>query len=219
MRLMVPLALGCVLALLPASAFAASELGLSSDRVHWSSDLSTPLFDPDFRWVPGDSETSSFWVRNQSRDPARLDVSMLGSSVDSLMRTGDLSVSVKAADGSGSSATTVGQHALISSRMVDPGQDERIDVTVAFDPAATNQSQVKEFDLQFAVLLTQDAASRPGGGTNRGSDGDRGNGDSDGSLPGTGSSIARSSLLIAAALIVVGAGLAGFSRPKEKIDA
>ena len=54
-------------------AVAADEIGLSSDGFSWGSTLPQPLFDPAFRWVPGDRETASFWVRNQSGDGALLD--------------------------------------------------------------------------------------------------------------------------------------------------
>lgn len=172
-------------------AVAADEIGLSSDGVAWSSSLSQPLFDPAFRWVPGDSETASFWVRNQSDDDALLDIAILGTSVDSLMETGDLSVTVAAAGGGGGSTTTTGRHELLSSRAVRPGQTERIDVTVAIDPDATNQSQVKALDLQFEVRLTQDDGTS--GGPDGGDDADHGDGDDDGDdrngfLPGTGGS-------------------------------
>ena len=89
-----------------APAIAADEVGLSSDGVSWGSALSEPLFDPAFRWVPGDRETASFWVRNESSDAALLDVAILGSSVDALMETGDLSVTVAVAGGGGPTTTT-----------------------------------------------------------------------------------------------------------------
>ena len=170
-----------------APALAADEIGLSSDGVSWGSGLSQPLFDAAFRWVPGDRETASFWVRNESDDSALLDIAILGSSIDSLMETGDLSVTVATATGGGRTTTTTGTHELISSRTVRPGEIERIDVTVALDSAATNESQVKALDLRFEVRLTQDAAgsddSDDDGDDSDDSGDDR---DSNGILPGTG---------------------------------
>src|SRR5688500_5683454 len=95
-------------------AVAADEIGLSSDGGSWSSTLAQPLFDPAFRWVPGDHETASFWVRNESDDSALLDVAILGSSIDSLMETGDLTVTVAAASGGGASTTRPDRQELLS---------------------------------------------------------------------------------------------------------
>lgn len=157
MKLVVPFAFACAVALCPGPAFAADEIGLSNDGVHWSPDLATPLFDPGFRWVPGDRETASFWVRNQSEDGARLEIVVLGDGIDSLMTTGDLSVTIGSENGGASSTMTTGRQ-LLSSRPVEAGETERIDVTIAFDSAATNQSQVKALDLRFEVRLTQSLA-------------------------------------------------------------
>jgi len=205
-------------------AIAAEEIGLSSDGVSWGSTLSQPLFDPAFRWVPGDRETASFWVRNQSRDPALLDVSILGTSIDSLMETGDLSVTVAAESGGGTSTTTTGRHELLSSRAVRPGQTERIDVTVAIDPASTNQSQIKALDLRFEVRLTQDAGNDESDDTgaddvNRDDDDGDGSDDSDenGFLPGTGGA---APWLLPAGLLGVAAGLlaVAVTRRREASD-
>ncbi|MFL6090586.1 MAG: hypothetical protein ACJ71Z_10650 [Aeromicrobium sp.] len=191
MKFMVPLFVVCALGLLPSAAWAANELGLSSDGSHWAPKLNTPLFDANFRWVPGDTETASFWVRNQSGDKATLDVAVLGNGIDSLMGTGDLAVTVKAANGSGTTTASVGRQELIASRVEQPGQVERIDVTVAFDRASPNQSQLKAFDLQFEVRLTQGSASGGGRDSDNSDDSDKSD-DSDqqkvrdGMLPGTG---------------------------------
>lgn len=210
MRFMVPFLVACVATFLPRAAVAADNLGLSPDGVTWSPNLTTPLFDPAFRWIPGDTETSSFWVRNQSSDNATLDVSILGSGVDSLMQTGDLAVTVRAAHGSGSTTTTTARHELITSRVVNPGQTERIDVTVAFDPASGNQSQAKALDLRFEVRLTQDVSGIRGNqrvsDDSDDSDDDEGddNGhDRNGALPGTGGPVWW---LLPAGLIGIAAG-------------
>jgi hypothetical protein len=218
------ISLTAAILLTAAPAVAADEIGLSSDGVSWGSTLTQPLFDPAFRWVPGDRETTSFWVRNQSNERALLNVAILGSSIDSLMETGDLSVKVAAASGGGGSTTTTGRHELLSSRPVEPGQTERIDVTVAIDSASTNQSQVKTLDLQFEVRLTQDTGTPEvsddsddsDGSDNGGDDGD--GRDRDGLLPGTGSSVDRAWLWFAAGLIGGGLAFVGWTRRKERSD-
>jgi hypothetical protein len=171
----------------PVSATAADELGLSNDGATWSASLPSPLFDSTFRWVPGDRQQTSFWVRNQSGDKALLDITVLGSSVDSLLETGDLEVEVRAGTGPWHATQQVGSHKLISSISVAAGQKEKVTVAVDFDSASTNHSQVKKYNLNFEVRLTQDAS----GGNHLGHhDGDGSNGqhhkDKNGDLPGTG---------------------------------
>jgi hypothetical protein len=170
----------------PAAATAANELGLSNDGVTWSANLPSPLFDGDFRWVPGDRQQRSFWVRNQSGDEAVLDIAVLGSSVDTLLETGDLEVEVRAGNGPWHSTKQVGRQKLVSAMDVSAGQKQKVTVAVNFDFASINQSQVKKFDLVFEIRLTQAASgdevsSHDGDGSKGGDDNDK-NGD----LPGTG---------------------------------
>jgi hypothetical protein len=173
-------------ALWPSSAVAADELGLSNDGVYWSSQLAAPLFDPAFRWVPGDREESAFWVRNQSSDGATLDVALVGSGVDSLMETGDLTVAVRAEGGPWRSANQVGRQSLISSLSVEPGHTEKVTVSVVFAAASTNESQVLQYDLKFDVRLTQDTSGGSDGRSDDEDDSDGSDGHDDDGLPGTG---------------------------------
>jgi hypothetical protein len=175
-------------ALWPSSAAAADKLGLSNDGIHWSSNLAAPLFDPSFRWVPGDREESAFWVRNQSSDRATLDVALVGSGIDSLMETGDLAIAVRAEGGSWHSAIQVGRQSLISLMSVEPGHVEKVTVAVVFAAVSTNESQVRQYDLAFDVRLTQDTSGGSDGDSRSDddeSDGSDGRGQDDG-LPGTG---------------------------------
>jgi hypothetical protein len=174
----------------PAPASAADALGLSNDGTTWSSSLPSPLFDSTFRWVPGDRQQRTFWVRNQSSDKAVLDIAVLGSSVDSLMETGDLEVEVRAGTGPWHSTRQAGRHTLISSMEVAPGQKESVTVAVGFDSASLNDSQVTKYTLNFEVRLSQDTSGQGDDG-NDGNDGNssdhlHGDGDRDDDLPGTG---------------------------------
>ena len=184
------MSIAAVILLTATPAVAADEIGLSIDGVSWGSTLPRPLFDPAFRWVPGDNKTAAFWVRNESDDSAVLDIAVLGSSIDSLMETGDLTVTVAAAGGGGGSTTRPGRQELLSSRTVQPGHTERIDVTVALDPASTNESQVTALDLRFEVRLTQGSGGSDDSDADSddGDDGDDSGDDRDrnGILPGAG---------------------------------
>ncbi|MFL6154749.1 MAG: LPXTG cell wall anchor domain-containing protein [Marmoricola sp.] len=212
------------------TASAAGEIGLSTDGVHWSSTLPGPLFDPTFRWVPGDVETATFYVRNQDPDAALLDVTMLTGPVETLIASGDLTVGARVDGGAFTDATTAGSHLLVDQVPVASGAVRKVDVRVSFDPASTNETQDLRLDLNFRVQLSQDSSvSTPGdGGTGSGSNPGNGNGSGSGNgsggtgssgsgnLPDTGSSF--SPMLLAEAVLLVAAGflLVGFSRRRRQ---
>ncbi|MCW2856062.1 MAG: hypothetical protein JWR52_1677 [Marmoricola sp.] len=224
MRRLFALAFAFVVALvgLAGPASASGELGLSPDGVTWGATLPSPLFDPAFRWVPGDSEVASFFVRNQSTDAAVLDLTMLTGPVQTLIETGDLTVGASVDSGPFTDVNTPGTHALIHQVPVTAGASHKINVRVTFDPASSNQSQAKQLDLRFTVTLTQAASVQPptnGGGT--GNTGHGGHGGTGSPLPNTGSVVTPSMLLLAAVLCASGIGLVGYSRrrtprPKER---
>ena len=135
-----------------APAVAADELALSRDGEHWFSTIDAPLLAGPTRWVPGDSSTARFYVRNQAGDVGDLTVDVIGTRV--LLGTGDLEV---AARGGGGEWTTVyqgGTHRLVTSPRIPPGEARAVDVRVSFDPAATNSSQLLSGNLHFRVTLT-----------------------------------------------------------------
>jgi hypothetical protein len=146
----------------PGAAVAAGELGLSNDGVTWSSRLTTPLFDPDFRWVPGDREESSFFVRNLSADGAVLDIVVVGAAADSLLESGDLAIDVRAGQGPWVGTSATGDQPFVTSMRVPPGQSIQVAVAVTFDAASMNQSQSRTIDLRFHVRLSQAVADGDG---------------------------------------------------------
>lgn len=186
--------LAATMAVVPTAAQASDRIGLSTDGVNWSATLNAPLFDPNFRWVPGDREESSFWVRNQSNDGATLDIAVLGNAVDALMETGDLDVQVRAGDGPWHDTNQVGRQSLVSSMKVAPGEQMKVTVAIAFAPASTSESESKSVDLRFDVRLTQAVPGGGGSGSDHSDDqsdghsddrSDNDSGDHSG-LPGTG---------------------------------
>lgn len=201
------------------TATAAGELGLSPDGVHWAAALPAPIFDPAFRWVPGDSETATFYVRNQAKSAGALDVTMLAPQVHDLIDSGDLIVSARFANNPWVSVSTPGAHNLIDSVTVPPKGVRKITIRVNFDPTSTNDTQDEQLDLRFKVTLSQRGASvsPPHNGTGHGSSGTGSSG-----LPVTGANVSPLMLLVAGLLCVGGAGLALVGRrtnddtPKEK---
>ena len=172
-------------------------LGLSIDGATWTSDLTVPLFDPDTRWVPGDTRDATFQVRNQSGDTAVLSVDILGTAIHTLLDTGDLTVSARGGGGVWRDVSTPGTHRLVSDVKERSGASSPVDVIVAFSPAATNQSMLLALDLRFHIRLTQSVAAAPASGD----------------LPGTGGQPTWV-LLLGVAMAAI--GLTMTSRDQEK---
>ncbi len=176
----------------PGAAAAADEIGLSRDGRTWSAELAEPLFDPAFRWVPGDVETASFLVRNQAADTGDLTIDVIGTRVDTLLETGDLEVATRAGDGDWVAVSEPGTHRL-SRTTVAAGAQERVDVRVSFDPASTNASQLTQLALRFTVRLSDSRAGSDAGA---------------GLLPDTGAPRVAGLLVVAVGAVVGGLVLA-----------
>lgn len=177
-------------------ATAAGELGLSVDQVHWSSTISTPLFDDSMRWVPGDSENATFFIRNQGGSTGVLTIDILGSSVGDLIDSGDLHITAKGGGGEWTSVSASGRRRLLTAPDVADGRVVPILVDVSFDSTSDNQTQVRSSALAFLVTLTE---SVPGDGT--------------GTLPGTGAP--EVCFFAALSAILLGTGLSFVTRRSE----
>jgi hypothetical protein len=184
-------------------AYGAGELGVSADGVHWMSSITDPLFDESMVWVPGDSEAAPFYVRNQGGSPGDLTVDILGSRVGDLMDSGDLHVTATGGGGAWTTVSEGGKHRLLSTPRVPAGHVVAVHVTVAFDFASGNDTQLRAADLRFWVTLTQSTSTGSGGGHD-------GNGSG---LPGTGAPDLR--WYAALSSVLIGTGLAIVSRRHE----
>ena len=180
-----------------APAVAADELGLSRDGKNWSSTIGGPLIGGPVRWVPGDSSTARFYVRNQAGDVGDLTVDVTGTRAGSLLDSGDIHIAARGGGGPWTSVNQGGTHRLVTSPRIPAGETRAVDVRVSLDPAATNGSQFLSADLYFRVTLT-DASIMDGptpgsvvGGPTPVVDGRASVGDElaagGGKLPGTGS--------------------------------
>lgn len=147
----------------PALAAAPSHLSpgvsLSSNGSVWAPDLTSPLFDPGTRWVPGDRRQASFFVRNDGEADAELAVTIRAEDSNGLIAGNavDLTVSTPHRPGAAPPAgtpTTLGRLAR--------GSAERIDIAAVFHGAATNATMRKL--LRFTVVV--DLAGTPTGATN-----------------------------------------------------
>jgi LPXTG-motif cell wall-anchored protein len=175
---------------------------LSRDGVTWTPELVDPLFDSSVRWVPGDERTESFFVRNDSAQAGRLAIDILGTPVHTLLDTGDLDIDAQGAGGAWVSVSTPGTHRLLSDGSVPADDARRVDVTVHFDSASTNVSQLKSLELAFRVSLVQDVDED--GSDSDGSDGSDDSDDASGLLPDTG---APSPWWALGGLVTLGIGL------------
>jgi hypothetical protein len=173
-------------------AAAESELELSTDGVHWVNAISDLLFDPSMRWVPGDSEDATFFIRNRGGSSADLTVDVLSDSLGDLIDSGYLHITAKGGGGHWTPVSAPGKHRLLTTPHVPDGQVMPIDVNVRFDIGADNPTELRASTLNFIVTLTESA------------------GDSGDGLPDTGAPDLRWYAAIGA--IFIGTGLALVTR-------
>lgn len=175
-----------------APARAADEVGLSLDGRSWTTDLSRPLFDPRMRWVPGDVETRSFWVRNQGPTAASLRVAVRTSDPGALIAEDDIEIAARVRDGRWVPLTGAGpapDDRVLGDGPLAEGERVRVDLRARFVPWSTNRSERRTLPLVFVVRLSQ---AGPDGG--------------DGPLPDTGSAVAPWLLWLGGALVTGGVG-------------
>lgn len=195
--------------LLASPVHAAEEIGLSNDGVTWSSTLERPLFDPAFRWVPGDSETASFYVRNQGPSSALLAIAARSADTDELLEHDDIRLRARAAGGDWVAIENGVASRSLTSQSLRRGASTQVQVNATFDPASTNQSQTKVLRLDFVVTLADHRALEPpdaaDGSADESSSIPTGVG---AALPSTGSPLGILGLMIGALLVLLGGHLA-----------
>lgn len=189
---LLPLVLLLVWSPLPAQA--ADEIGLSRDGVTWVDELSVPLFEPERRWVPGDDETRSFWIRNKGPSGAEMTVEAWSSSGDTVLAA-DVALSARVDGGPWQSLALQRRSTNLTVEPLGVGRGARVDLRATFDPASVNQTQRLVLPLTLRITLAEAFADRGRGpGTDHG-----------GLLPGTGATLGWMALLLALALVLVGA--------------
>lgn len=187
-----------------------SVIELSRDGVTWGPDINEPLFDPAMRWVPGDSETSSFYVRNNGGSLGDLAIDVIAGRAGELIDSGDLSITAMGGGGTWQTINDGGQHRLLTALDLADGKVARIMVKVDFDASSLGDTQLESAPLKFVVTLSR-AASLIGdggtGGAEPGSGGGKGSGSAGvlGLLPDTGAPGFR---WVALAAILLGCGSA-----------
>ncbi|KAA1424123.1 LPXTG cell wall anchor domain-containing protein [Nocardioides antri] len=199
-RIAVSIALSAVVLLASvvgaASARAADEVGLSSDGVVWYDALHRPLFDPAQRWVPGDVETASFYVRNQGPSAAQLTIEVRSADGARLLADDDIEITARAEGREWLAVENGRASPWLTERAIEQGGQVRVDVTVRFVWQAPNSTMLDRLPLDFRVRLVETGPS-DGPGPDSGPDG---------LLPDTGSAV--SLIVVWVGAILVGSGLA-----------
>lgn len=203
-RLLATLAVACLLAAPMSSAAAEDEVVVSPDGEIWSDVLPAPLFGDAVRWVPGDVRTASFHVRNQADSQAGHAMAVETVGADGQLIARDMSLSGRSGAGGWVDLHQVGQRFAIDDHTVGAGEQTRVQVRAAFDPASTNQSQREQVMLRFRLVLTE-ASAAAGDSDNQSQSQSPSQGA--GLLPETGAPAVGWLLLIAAALVGTGAAL------------
>ncbi|MCZ4080474.1 hypothetical protein O1W68_21265 [Rhodococcus sp. H36-A4] len=110
----------------------------SNDGVTWASTLSTPMFDREIRWVPGDARTSQFHIYNDTENDGRVQL-MVESDNSSFARS--LSVSIDG-DETGSAC---------ASSKVAAGAQHRIDTQLSMADDTENHTQKSTTGIDLVV--------------------------------------------------------------------
>lgn len=190
-----------VLALGAGPVYADDLVGVSLDGSDWTDQLRRPLFDPALRWVPGDTETRSFWVRNQGPTAASMQLALRRTGLGPLLSRHDVQIDGRVDGGSWTSLTDDAGRTLADGVLAQ-GEEVRVDVRVAFAPEATNPSERERLPLRFAVRLTQNDAVDDGPQH----------------LPDTGNGVAGWMVWLGAALVGAGLTLLAAARRREAGD-
>lgn len=213
-------AAAAVVTLVAAPAHADEEIGLSRDGVTWSQELDAPLFDPGFRFVPGDVETRSFQVRNDGPSAGLLTVQVVATDPSALLLADDFTIEARVAGGAWVDVEA-GTTPVRTELQVAQGAQTQVAVRASFDWESTVQVRSVPFRVVLTLEEDGDVGGVDEGNGNGDGDGDgNGGGDvggeSDG-LPATGSAIAPGLFWLAAGLIGGGVALVR-RREREEVS-
>ncbi|MFS2279884.1 hypothetical protein V2S04_03550 [Microbacterium sp. OR21] len=155
-----------VLATPTAATAAEPDLVFSTDGTHYTTADLLPVFPDDLRLVPGDRESASFWIRNDSEHTGLLRLDLIDpSSVDSLFAAHlELSaapagaasrpVTMSTAMANGACTVLSGDHVLA------PGQSARVHVTAALSSDLIGtQGALGDLRFRMRAVLADTAAA------------------------------------------------------------
>lgn len=176
-------------------------IGLSVDGTHWSTTLAHPLFNSSYRWVPGDTQLATLYVRNQSGRSAVMSVALVSGALRDAILSQDFVVYTSIDGRKSTPAHPPGSQMVVALGPSAVGSVHRVKILVSMSRSSTNQAQTRRFDLNVRVSLSQEPTSLGGGfhpGTPR--------------LPDTGSPVTPTLLAAIALFLITGFGLMRYSR-------
>jgi hypothetical protein len=136
------------------SAHTSSGLALSRDGRQWSSDLDSPLFEKDLRFVPGETRVETFRVRNSSADKAELRVRLLAQDPSDWLGADGFRMRVRLDDRRW--VLVRGDGDQPDNHMVlDPGESVPVSVRVRLRRAAGNRNMARRLSFTIVVRLTE----------------------------------------------------------------
>jgi hypothetical protein len=153
--LLVLVALGAtaVLTQPPASAGEWSKLGLSRHGKNFTSNLTMPLFTGDFVWVPGCAPGRTFFVRNQSGEKAKLEVSVLTRDSTQWLRSERFQMTYRAGDKSWTRIRSGGQASF--TMLVKAAEVVPVSVRIILLNNAKNKTMNQHLTFTVRVRLSQ----------------------------------------------------------------
>ncbi|GAB4004778.1 hypothetical protein [Nocardioides ultimimeridianus] len=227
----VSLTIALVALVAAAPAHADNELGLSSDGVHWSSALASPLFPASLHLVPGESEQSTFYVRNQGPTNGQMTINAFSTDAQHLLASGSLVIAARVGSGAWTSLR-VGRTRVLPA-VLKIARNATSSVTVKVTLLASTTAQM-DLAAAFRLRILMFQGDVKGINTGHGGNGNgNGNGDGNGNgggqvkginvgngggLPNTGSPITMMWIWIAAGLIGSGIALVAPRRRREARD-
>lgn len=185
-----------------APAHADDQIGLSRDGVTWVRQLTTPLYEAGFTWIPGDVEERSFRVRNDGPSAGELSVDVVASDPQVLLASPDFLLEARVGAGPWVEVlpgTTRLQPAVLD---VPRGADTSVTVRGTFRAEATaHMDEIAPFEVRVTLSEDGDVGGQEDG-DDEGDDGEV----AGGALPDTGGPFGIGVIWLAAGLI--GAGIA-----------
>ncbi len=199
------------------------ELSLSTDGRNFGSGLGGPILIGIERYVPGDRNQRTVWVRNDSGDPAWLWSGYWTTSGDPVLLP---FLTVSASYGSGTAPAEIGLlpgvgqcRTLLPAQKIAAGETVPMVIGAAFDPAAPNETRLSSAEFAVNIGLTQDIGqpAGPDGCTGSGNPGTGAESarDATGQLPETGAGGMIPWLSLAAATMVAGFGFVAATRKRR----
>lgn len=196
-----------------------NALAVSIDGITWTESITQPLFDPEARWVPGEVQTSQFYVRNNKPERGALSLVLERPAREALLDSGFLTIAARADDGPWVEVASGGRTELIDSERVRSQEAVAVELRASLDVEAPNTTMVLDTDLEITLRLTQagvvaDATSTDGPhDPSSPGDPDNSNGTADGVLPDTGSPLRP--WVLPLALLFLGGGAVLIARRDE----